>query len=88
MSPKKAKWTFGEGLKNSKRNLKRIRIMIKYFLWCPPPCTYHGVAQCGLCEQDIDFAKHEGSFYAVWCGLICNRCSRLYEREIEELSQL
>lgn len=89
MSPtKQPKWTFSIGLRNSKRNLKRIRVMIKHFIWCPPPCRHRGVAQCGLCERDIDFGNHEPFYYAVWCGLICNRCSQLYEREIEELSQL
>ena len=68
--------------------INRIKSMIKCNIWCPSPRKQHGIKQCELCGQDIDLDKFEPNFYAVWCGLICERCNRVYKREIEELSKL
>jgi hypothetical protein len=84
----KMKWDFAERIDRSRRNLLVIRGLIEGHLWCPPARTSEGIRECGLCGHTINLNKNESSFYAVWVGLICGRCSRLFEREITELSKL
>jgi len=71
-----------------RNNLSIIKQKIEHHLWCPPVRQRHGNVSCSLCEMIIDLDKCAFSFYAVWCGFICERCNSLYKGEIEELSKL